>query len=704
MFTSTLCAQPPVVHCREEPELFLNSEKHGGKLCCGKPRFSSRSPLRCHAALVFRASGEESPPSDKHDRYDELQALILSAPYGTKGKSMASPSQAPTLLEREALAMEGFPYDFSRRQRSEAMNELLDLLEHKGVPPGYAFEFLRHATGLIDDLILLANKPAADASITNCSSSPLSRKQARVFLTDTISQRNEGGFMKKKKEGDPQGSLPNSLQRQSSSVHKVDSSFASKVSCFAEQAGIPRLVYYFHMLNMKALDIPKVLPFVGQRIDTVMAKVEFLRTIGVKASYLPTVLASWPQLFMFECDQLALVEEFLKGLGFTHKEMGVFVQKHPEILGRDVEKELRPTLDFLEDLGVSPEDVKKLIGRHPVLILEGAEKSLNPLIAYLESIGVKRNHIGPLLVRRPVLVASDVEKDLWPVGDYLKTIHASADDIDKIITSFPRLFRYNLGQDFQPAVSQLESLGVDSVLMGKLFRRHPQLLKNRLNFEAKTNFLVNLGLEKKDLGKVIYNAPQLLGLSVEDKVQPAIQFLESLGVTESSLLKVIKRKPMILAHSIDTKLRPNTEFLERLGIKRDAISKLVTRHPQLLTLSVEKNLDPTIMYLMELSFTREEVADMVRRLPSLLGFSVVTVLQPKYNYLVEIMQRSPKELVRFPQFFSYSLVKRIIPRHQVLGEVCQFHSLGSLYGCNDAVFEKKMYRWKLVCEKRIDVQ
>eukprot|EP00250_Pteridium_aquilinum_P014773 c22191_g1_i1 orf=470-808(+) len=98
---------------------------------------------------------------------------------------------------------------------------------------------------------------------------------------------------------------------------------------------------------------------------------------------------------------------------------------------------------------------------------------------------------------------------------------------------------------------------------------------------------------------------------------------------------------------------------------------------------------------------REEVADMVRRLPSLLGFSVVTVLQPKYNYLVEIMQRSPKELVRFPQFLSYSLERRIIPRHQVLGEACHSHSLSSLYGCSDAVFEKKMYRWKLVLKKKV---
>ncbi|MCO5587706.1 hypothetical protein L7F22_041657 [Adiantum nelumboides] len=654
-------------------------------MSCGKIRVS----------ISCSAGSEENAILDKHDRYDELQALILSAPYPSKGKSVNSASQAPTLLEKEALAMEGFASELSRRQQSEAVNELLDLLENKGVPPGYAFEFLRHATGLIIDLVSLASRTddSAVASSINGSSSPVHRDKATLNLEGSLKPNLPGSL--------PLQYISSRLRLKCSHVHKIDGSLASRISCLAEQAGIPRLVYYFYMLNVKAFDIPRLLPYVGQSIDTVMAKVEFLRTLGVKASYLPSVLARWPQLFQYECDQLAVVEEFLKGLGLSQKEIGVLVQKHPEILGQDVEKDLRLTVDFLEDLGVPLESVKKLITRYPFLILEGAEKRLSPLICYLESIGVKQKHMGALLVRRPMLVASNVKKDLWPVGDYLKKLHATADDIDKIITSFPCLFRYNLGQDFQPAVSHLESLGVDPILMGKLFRRHPQLLKNRLNFESKTSFLVNLGLEKKDLGKVIYNAPQLLGLSMDDKVQPAIQFLESLGITRSSLLKVIKRKPMILAHSIEMKLRPNTQFLEGLGINCDDIAKLVTRHPQLLTLSVEKNLVPTVAYLMQLSFNREEVASMVRKLPSLLGFSVVTVLQPKYSYLVEIMQRSPKELVKFPQFFSYSLEKRIIPRHQVLGDACHLHSLSSIYGCSDSEFEKKMYRWKLVCGGKV---
>lgn len=241
--------------------------------------------------------------------------------------------------------------------------------------------------------------------------------------------------------------------------------------------------------------------------------------------------------------------------------------------------------------------------------------------------------------------------------------------------------------------------GVEPSSMGKLFRRHPQLLKNRHNFEMKTKFLLNLGLEQKDLGKVIYNAPQLLGLSVEENMVPTVKFLSSLGIEGPALLRVLKTKPMILAYSVEAKLQPNVKFLESLQIQPEDIGKLVTRHPQLLTLSIEKNLEPTVSYFLELGFTKKDLADMIKRLPSLLGFSVKTVLEPKYRYLVNAMKRSRQELVQFPQFFSYSLAKRLIPRHKSLQDLFPELSLGSVYGCSDEVFEKKRDGWLRAQEK-----
>jgi hypothetical protein len=113
--------------------------------------------------------GRNSGSSTEKHEFDDIQDLIVSPPTvatTTKGsKKVAAVGAAaaggirelPTLLEREARALEGSS-NFSRRERNEAVNGLLDLLEQKGVTPGYAFEFVRYAGELIDILIAEAKQ------------------------------------------------------------------------------------------------------------------------------------------------------------------------------------------------------------------------------------------------------------------------------------------------------------------------------------------------------------------------------------------------------------------------------------------------------------------------------------------------------------------------------------------------------------------
>ncbi len=113
--------------------------------------------------------GSNSSSSTEKHEFDDIQDLIVSPPTvatTTKGSKKAAAVGAaagggirelPTLLEREARALEGSS-NFSRRERNEAVNGLLDLLEQKGVTPGYAFEFVRYAGELIDILIAEAKQ------------------------------------------------------------------------------------------------------------------------------------------------------------------------------------------------------------------------------------------------------------------------------------------------------------------------------------------------------------------------------------------------------------------------------------------------------------------------------------------------------------------------------------------------------------------
>jgi len=58
------------------------------------------------------------------------------------------------------------------------------------------------------------------------------------------------------------------------------------MSMCAKQQGLVKLVFYFQLISMKAIDIPKLLPFVGWSINVMMAKVEFMCNIGVRFFFL----------------------------------------------------------------------------------------------------------------------------------------------------------------------------------------------------------------------------------------------------------------------------------------------------------------------------------------------------------------------------------------------------------------------------------
>lgn len=137
-------------------------------------------------------------------------------------------------------------------------------------------------------------------------------------------------------------------------------------------------------------------------------------------------------------------------------------------------------------------------------------------------------------------------------------------------------------------------------------------------------------------------------------------------VPDNSFRKVINKCPRLLISSVRDQLRPALIYLKRLGFKDT--NALVYQDTVLLVSSVEKTLIPKLEYLMGLGLTREEAVGMVLRCPGLFTFSVENNFKPKNEYFVKEMGGSLEELKEFPQYFSFSLEKRIKPRYQEMRE------------------------------------
>lgn len=117
----------------------------------------------------------------------------------------------------------------------------------------------------------------------------------------------------------------------------------------------------------------------------------------------------------------------------------------------------------------------------------------------------------------------------------------------------------------------------------------------------------------------------------------------------------------MLVSSVRDQLKPALFYLQRLGF--DNLDALAYQDPILLVSNVEKTLIPKLNCLVSFGFSKKDAVGMVLRCPSLFTFSVENNFQPKFEYFDVEMEGKLEELRDFPQYFAFSLEKRIKPRH-----------------------------------------
>lgn len=115
----------------------------------------------------------------------------------------------------------------------------------------------------------------------------------------------------------------------------------------------------------------------------------------------------------------------------------------------------------------------------------------------------------------------------------------------------------------------------------------------------------------------------------------------------------------------------------------------------LLVYNVEFTLIAKIEYLMSLGFEYCEVKEMVVRSPGLLTFSVENNLMPKVEYFLMEMKGDLEELKRFPQYFSFSLERKIKPRHKMLAEYGLKLPLWKMLKISDGEFNARLVDMRL---------
>lgn len=220
----------------------------------------------------------------------------------------------------------------------------------------------------------------------------------------------------------------------------------------------------------------------------------------------------------------------------------------------------------------------------------------------------------------------------------------------------------NSSQQFREKILCLETIGIDS---GKALSQNPSLRTSSLqSLHSIISFLRSKGIHHKDMPRIFGMCPKILTSDVEADINPVFYFLSNdLGVPENRFRRVINKCPRLLSSGVETQLRPALDYLRRIGFWN--LKALAYQDPILLVSSVERTLMPKLKYLESIGFRGRQAVGMVLRCPGLFTFSIENNFKPKFEYFeTEMKGRTLEELRRFPQYFAFSLEKRIKLRHR----------------------------------------
>lgn len=272
---------------------------------------------------------------------------------------------------------------------------------------------------------------------------------------------------------------------------------------------------------------------------------------------------------------------------------------------------------------------------------------------------------------------------------YLVELGMELETIKEVIRKFPAFAYYSLEGKIKPVVEFLIELGVPKSDIPIILTKRPQLCGISLseNLIPTMTFLEDLGVDKQQWAKVIYRFPALLTYS-RPKLTATVDFLYEMGLSAESVSKTLTRCPNIISYSVEEKLRPTAEYFGSLGVD---VALLLARAPQTFGLSIEANLKPVTEFFLEMGYTIEDIGTMISRYGALYTFSLKENVIPKWEFFLT-MGYPRYELVKFPQYFGYSLEERIKPRYAIVKDRGVKLLLNQVLSLSDIEFHKVLKR------------
>jgi mTERF domain-containing protein len=348
----------------------------------------------------------------------------------------------------------------------------------------------------------------------------------------------------------------------------------------------------------------------GMTAHTLRRKVDLLRrTMDLSDGDVQTVLTRQPTILHLSADKnLAPTILFLvRALDLSKEDLRTMIVQFPCILSYS-KKNISLKLRFFRELmKYSVDGCRALFVAEPKLLTASVRTGLLPhLRFFLHDLDIPLEKLRIIIQKNPRLMLYSLEENLVPKLIFYLTmnLHVDSKQLVRLLITYPQMLDFNLDNHILPITAyMMQELGFSPIEFRQILIKFPRLVTHSL-FKIKhvVGYLrYELGMEASQVKRLLYQAPQVIGLSMEGNVQQKVSFIrDSLQLTDKELRRVLSGMPTLLCCNVDTNLRPKTEYLLQVFGSVDDLREAVLKLPAVLGFSLERRIQPRMERLLKI--------------------------------------------------------------------------------------------------------
>ncbi|CAL9181087.1 unnamed protein product [Musa hybrid cultivar] len=244
--------------------------------------------------------------------------------------------------------------------------------------------------------------------------------------------------------------------------------------------------------------------------------------------------------------------------------------------------------------------------------------------------------------------------------EFFKQNGWSDTQVMKVTQKVPKLLRAKVETTLKPRMRSLQDMGFSDTEIVQLVSKCPTILFH--NIQPNLNFLKSLLGSNERLLKACRRNRFLLTSSLAQKIEPNISLLRECGISDECIARMVVLNPGFVVRK-NKFIKEVMEHVEELGVPHDCG---MFPHALITVLNLSRSkCDATFATLKSFGWSQPDIVAILRKNPCVWRLSKKNI-SDKMTFLTKEAGCELQYIIRNPGILSYSLEKRVRPRHEVI--------------------------------------